>query len=418
MSSEPRGAGSGTGRIRWPVLALALVACADARDTAGAPAVTAIEPLGSPAGAHSSEPNLAVDARGRVHMTWHERASGSAYALRYSILDGAAWTAPRTIVERSDFFKNWADFPSVHVTRTGRVLVHWLQRSGSGRYTYDVRIAQSSDDGVSWSTPAVLNRDGVPAEHGFVSLFAAEGDSVEAVWLDGRKTVNAGPSRAMQLATTRIGPDGGFGVERMLDTRICDCCQTSAALTPRGAVVVYRDRSADEVRDIAIVRRVAGEWTEPALVHADNWQIAACPVNGPSVAARGDTVAVAWFTGAQDTARVRVAFSADAGATFSPPIRVDDGQPAGRVDVEFDDKGRALVSWLERSGGENAEVRLRAVQRSGTLSPSVRVAASSAGRPSGFPQMVRRGPELVIAWTVPGDTSRVHVAVSRLSRGE
>lgn len=418
MSPESRRSCSGAGRIRCPVLALALVACAGSRDSAGTPAVTAIEPLGSPAGAHSSEPNLAVDARGRVHMTWHERTSGSAYALRYSILDGVSWAAPRTIVERSDFFKNWADFPSVHVTTTGRVLVHWLQRSADGRYTYDVRVAQSSDDGVSWSVPTVLNRDGVPAEHGFVSLFAAEGDSVEAVWLDGRNTVNAGAARAMQLATTRIAPDGGFGVERMLDTRICDCCQTSAALTPRGAVVVYRDRSPDEVRDIAIVRRDAGGWTEPAVVHADNWQISACPVNGPSVAAHGDTVAVAWFTGAQDTARVRVAFSADAGATFAAPIRVDDGRPAGRVDVEFDDEGRALVSWLERSGGENAEVRLRAVDRSGRLAPSVRVASSSAGRSSGFPRMVRRGSELVMAWTVAGDTSRIHVALARLPRDE
>lgn len=406
-------------RARWSrCLILALAACGGAREPGDDPAVAGLAPLPSPAGMHSSEPNLAVDTRGRVHMTWHEQVSGSAYALRYAILDGGAWTAPRTVVTRDDFFKNWADFPSVHVTPSGRVLVHWLQRSGNGRYTYDVRVAQSTDDGATWSAPAVLNRDGVPAEHGFVSLFAAEGDSVEAVWLDGRNTVNAGADRAMQLASTRIGPDGGYGVERMLDTRICDCCQTSAALTTRGAVVVYRDRSHDEVRDIAIVRRVGGAWTDPAIVHADHWQIAACPVNGPSVSARGDTVAVAWFTGAQDTARVRVAFSADAGATFAPPIRVDDGQPAGRVDVEFDDEGRALVTWLERTGGENAEVRLRAVRPSGARSPSVVVAASSAARPSGFPRMVRRGAELVIAWTEPGDTSRVRTALARLARLE
>jgi hypothetical protein len=405
-------------RQRTPVIAVAacaaLVAGACTRD---APLVAAIEPLASPAGPASGEPNLAVDARGRVHMTWLEKASDSTTALRYAALAGGAWSAPRTIAERSDFFVNWADFPSVFAAPSGRLIVHWLQRSANGKYTYDVRIAQSSDDGATWSPPAVLNRDAVPAEHGFASLFGADGDSVEAVWLDGRNTTDSTKPRAMQLANTRIAADGGYGVEQMLDTRICDCCQTAAAMTSRGPVVVYRDRSPDEVRDVAIVRRLNGVWTEPSLVHADNWEIAACPVNGPAVAARGDTVVVAWFTGAGDTARVQAAFSRDAGATFAAPIRVDDGTPGGRVDVELDAGGRAIVSWLENTGGERAEVRLRDVALSGRASPSVTVALSSAKRPSGFPRMVRAGGDLVIAWTQPGDPARIRVAKARLTSG-
>lgn len=393
---------------------LVTVGCARAEPAALAGTVQAIA---SPARANSGEPNLAVDAKGRVHMTWLEKTADKAYALRYARLEGASWTAPATIVERSDFFVNWADFPSVFVTASGRIMVHWLQRSANGTYTYDVRIAQSVDDGTTWSEPVVLNRDGLAAEHGFASLFAAEGDSIEAVWLDGRNTVDTTGPRAMQLANTRIGPDGGFGAEQMLDTRICDCCQTSAALTPAGPVVVYRDRSEDEIRDIGIVRRVNGRWTEPAKVYDDNWQIAACPVNGPSVAARGDTVVVAWFTGAQDTARVRVAFSTDAGASFSPPVRADDGTPAGRVDVELDAAGRAIVTWLERTGGEDAEVRVRAVARTGAMSPAMTVASSSSKRASGFARIVRRGEDLVVAWTQPGDSARVQVAVGRLAHG-
>ncbi len=64
-------------------------------------------------------------------------------------------------------------------------------------------------------------------------------------------------------------------------------------MTARGPVVAYRDRSVDEVRDIAVVRRVNGTWTTPAVVHDDHWQIAACPVNGPALASRGDTVVIA-----------------------------------------------------------------------------------------------------------------------------
>lgn len=401
-------------RLHLFVLVLGLASCM--RD-AGSPAVSGLTMIESPAGPASSEPNLAVDDRGRVHLTWHERTSDTTHALRYAILDGPNWTAPRTIVERSDLFVNWADFPSVMVAPPRRVLVHWLQRNGTSRYSYEVRMAQSLDDGATWSPPVVPHRDGLAAEHGFVSMFPAPGDSVEAVWLDGRHTVDTTRPREMQLASTRIAADGGLGTEAIVDTRICDCCQTAAALTALGPIVVYRDRSAEEVRDVAAVRRLGNGWTEPTRVHADGWKIAACPVNGPAVAATGDTVVVAWFTGAQDTARVRVAFSFDAGATFGAPVRVDDGAPAGRVDVELDDTGRAIVSWLERTEGDDAEVRLRAVGADGRASRAFTVSRSSAARSSGFPRMVRRGRDLVIAWTRPEIPSRVQIAIGRLGNG-
>ncbi len=220
----------------------------------------------------------------------------------------------------------------------------------------------------------------------------------------------------MQLGNARLGPDGGVTPNVMVDARICDCCQTSAAVTSQGPVVVYRDRSGEEIRDISVLRRVNGAWTEPARVHADDWHIEGCPVNGPAVDAEGDLVAVAWFTGARDTARVNVAFSSDAGATFGAPVRVDDGNPAGRVDVELDGAGRALVTWLERTGDAGAEVRIRAITREGAVSGPKVIATSQAARSSGFPRMVRSGNSLMIAWTQPGDTSRVRVATAALGR--
>ena len=382
----------------------------DARTT-----TAGVEQLASPAGPASGEPNLMVDAHNRVHMTWIERGADSSSALRYAVLDGDTWSPARTIAQRRDFFVNWADFPSVYATSSGRVIVHWLQRSGTARYAYHAWIAQSTDDGATWSAPRRVHRDSSATEHGFLSFVAADGDSVQAIWLDGRKHGDTAHTREMQLATTRVAPDGGLGAEMLLDQRICDCCQTSAALTSRGAVVVYRDRSPDEVRDIYIVRLTSTGWTTPAAVHHDNWQIAACPVNGPAIAARGDTVAVAWFTAAGDTARVFTALSTDAGATFAAPARVDDGQPIGRVDVELEAGGRILVSWLERRGADDADVRLRSVVPGAEHEKSMVVASSAAARASGFPRLALRGPDVVLAWTNPRDSARVEVGVLRRS---
>jgi hypothetical protein len=376
--------------------------------------ITAID---APAGPNSGEPNLAVDVSGRVHLSWLERNADSTVALRLAVRDDGQWSTPVSVTSRSDLFVNWADFPSVFVAPSGRLVIHWLQKQPGGKYSYDVFTRQSTDGGTTWSEPRVLHDDGVAAEHGFVSFFATDGDSVEAVWLDGRATAGGhGEHRgSMQLGNARIGADGGGAPTALLDSRICDCCQTSAAMTAHGPVVVYRDRSPDEIRDIGILRRVNGKWTEPALVHTDDWHIEGCPVNGPSVVANGDNVAVAWFTGARDTARVNVAFSQDAGATFGAPTRVDDGNPAGRIDVEFDASGRALVTWLERVGDSGAEVRIKVVARDGAISPAMVVASSAAARASGFPRMVRSGGEIIFAWTQPGDTARVRMASARLT---
>jgi hypothetical protein len=179
-------------------------------------------------------------------------------------------------------------------------------------------------------------------------------------------------------------------------------------------VVVYRDRSADEVRDIGAARFVGGRWTEPTLVHRDGWKIEGCPVNGPSIAADGRRVAVAWYTAAGDTPRVRVAFSSDAAAQFGAPVEVDDGKPMGRVDVALLADGSALVSWLERTA-DGGEVRARRVYADGRRGQAVTIAKTSVERASGFPHLVRSGDRIVFAWTEASKPSAVRTATLTVS---
>ena len=121
-------------------------------------------------------------------------------------------------------------------------------------------------------------------------------------------------------------------------------------------------------------------------------------------------MAVAWFTGADSTPAVKVAFSSDAGATFAPPVRVDGGNPEGRADVELLPDGGAIVSWIERTGQTEAEVRVRHVGADGRMGEPRTLAASSSARSTGFPRMVRAGGDLVFAWTGAGKPSSIHAA--------
>jgi hypothetical protein len=377
---------------------------------------TAVDSLSTPAAPGSAEPNLAVGRDGRVYLSWLEPTPDSAFALRLSSFAGGAWSAPRTIRSGRDFFVNWADFPSVEVLSDGRLAAHWLQRTGKPTYAYAVRVVLSADDGATWTTPLSPHTDTSATEHGFVTLWQ-EGQGLGAAWLDGRQYDKTNPNATNEMAvvTTRISKSGARGAETFLDRRACDCCQVAAAVTSEGPVVVYRDRSPDEIRDIAVVRRVKGTWTQPAPLNRDNWHIASCPVNGPAIAASGRAVAVAWFTAANDSARVKLAFSSDAGATFGAPIRVDEGAPAGRVDVALLKDGSGLVTWVERVGGDTALVRARRVSPTGTAGPPMTVAASSSARTSGFPRMVLSGDTVFFAWTQPTRPSQVRVARRALS---
>lgn len=390
-----------------------------------------VEPVASPTGADAAEPFVGRGPDGTMTLSWLERAADSSVALRLATLgvDGVSWSAPKEIVRRKDLFVNWADFPSVVPLGEGRLLAHWLQRSGNGRYAYDVNLSESRDGGATWGAIALPHAAGVPAEHGFVTILPTGNGGANILLLDGTagallndsirkhtgKAPEEGKGGAMQLGFAEW-TDGAVTMTRILDPRTCDCCQTASAMTSKGPIVVYRDRTEDETRDMSVVRHVNGEWTSPVPLHNDGWKIDYCPVNGPATSAIGDTVVAIWFTGAQDTSRVNVAFSTDAGATFSAPVRADGGTPTGRVDVELLSGDAALVSWLERAGGDTAEVRARVVRRDGRVEPHVVVSPSSGARSSGFPRMARTDDGVLIAWTIPGKPSRVELARIRTER--
>lgn len=398
------------------VLLLTVVAC----DRSTAPSDGWVGPVAavpSPAASGSRYPNLAAGPDGGVVLSWLQSVADGGFALQHSSWHDAAWGTPRTVATGKDWFINWADFPSV-VPVIGTVwAAHWLEQKPGNVYSYDVRIAVSRDAGATWSAPMSPHDDGTPTEHGFVSLFGAE-RSVQAVWLDGRHTSNghghgADLAGAMSLRAARLGSDGRrVGLDHEIDARVCDCCQTDAAVTSEGPVVVYRDRSRGEVRDVALVRWTADGWSAPQPVYEDGWIIDACPVNGPAVDARGSDVAVAWFT-APDVPRIRLAFSGDAGRTFSAPVEVASGKVAGRVDVVLLDDGRAVVTWLQ-DGANGAEILVQPFGRAGAAAPAVLVTRTSVARSSGFPQMVRAAGGLLFAWTESGEPVQVRTAFAAL----
>lgn len=377
---------------------------------AGPPAPGPFELTEAPPEVQSRTPRLSTLAGGML-LSWQTtyETAGTDTAdqvLRFAVWRDGEWSPPRTVVRRDDLFVNWADFPSIIAAGDDSLIAHWLQYNGPGTYAYQVRLAFSGDGGETWSSPIVPHERETETEHGFVSLLAGA-DALEVVWLDGRSYAT-GPEE-MSLRSMSVLRDGVPGAEEVLDSRVCDCCQTSMVAASGGLVVAYRGRTGDEIRDIMAVRRVDGAWRRPVRVHDDGWRIDACPVNGPSLAAAGDVVIATWFTAARDSARVFAAVSGDGGASFGPPVRIDDGRPLGRVAVLDVAAGRFVVAWMEVLEAGGAEIRLRAVDAEGRRSSSVAAGGTSTSRASGFPVLGSFGGEIFVAWTDP-DAHRVRLA--------
>jgi len=361
-----------------------------------------ITELPVPAGPGSMGPNLATAPDGTIVLSWME-PDGDGHLLRHSTFGRNGWGPARTVARGDDWFVNWADFPSVVPLSADLWAAHWLASQPDGGYAYDVNVALSQDAGATWSEPFLPHFDATPTEHGFVTLFP-DSNGVGLVWLDGRKMVNDFDEHdvaasGMTLRSATFGIDQVPIRDQLVDDLTCDCCQTDVAMTPEGPVAVYRDRTTDEVRDIYVSRREFGEWQPGKPVAEDHWEIPACPVNGPIIRADGDTVAVAWFTAADDQPKVRAAWSSTGGRTFGTPVDVSTEVPLGHVGAALLPGGDLVVGWHRRTGAGGAALILRRVSATAAAGRPLVLAGAEHVFAFSVPQLAIAGDDLLVVWT-------------------
>lgn len=381
--------------------------------TAPAPAPLQVEawPLPAPPGA--AQPDLALAPDGRLLLSWVEPLEAGGHRLQLASTRDRrrAWTPALTVAEGGNWFVNWADTPHVYALADGSLWAHWLENTGPSRMDYGIALARSADGGHSWTrTPAVHPH--TRGDHGFVTFWAQGRDQLGLAWLDSRQKAAAGQGgghdgheshhagAAMMLRAAVHGPQGTQLAEWPLDASTCDCCTTASARTASGTVVVYRGRSAGEVRDTRIVRLQDGAWTAPRDVHRDGWHFAGCPVNGPVVAADGEQVWVAWYTEAGGEPELRMARSGDSGDSFQAPVTVARGpQVLGRVAL-VTGGGHLFAAWLEEAAAGTQKLRLARYDAGLSTPLEVEVATLQArGRASGMPRLQWMGDAAWLVWT-------------------
>lgn len=381
-------------------------------------ATAAVTPLASPAPDGSGESSLHTGPDGTTYLTFSApgRAADERALWVSTLAPGAdAWSKPRAIVSTAMLMENWADFATLTVGTDGQLWAQWYQtREGEDAHGYAGWLARSRDGGTTWSEPAALGEE-------FVSLAPLSAGRVLAVWLESSRSASAhahpategGHEGTMRLKARLLASDGTRLQDWVVDPDVCTCCQTT--LTRLGGdrvLLAYRGHAPGEIRDTLYSIFQQTTWSRPRALHADGWKIAACPVNGPAADARGESVAIAWFTGADGQPRVQVKQSRDGGIAFGPALRIDLGKPLGRLDLVKLADDSALVAWLEAAAADNAAgLYVRRVFPDGTLSAPLLVASTGATRASGFPRLATRmdsaNLDVVVSWTdAPAGTAR------------
>ena len=371
--------------------------------TAALPAFSqtfSVTPVANPAGPGSIQPNWSVAPDGAAVFSWIEPSTGGAFTLRYAVRHGASWGPAITIVANRHFFRHPAEMPEVLAVAGGHWFAHWIESPG-GDSDAEYLYVSSSTDGKTWTTPLEAHHDKSPVQHGLASMIANPDGGGSIFWLEALH----GEDAPVALKRTIVDATGKEVREEVLQPDVCGCCPTAVTRTSKGLLVAFRAHSKENIRDIAVTRLENGKWTPPKIVSVDNWQIEACPTNAAAVKAQGDHVVISWFTEADDKPRTQVAFSTDAGSSFTKPVLLSTGHSFGYTSLALDEDGSAIVSWLEQSP-EGAKVMVRRVTSAGIAGPPVEV-AKGGKMALGYPKLFHHGSETLIAW---GNSKHVETA--------
>jgi hypothetical protein len=405
--------------LKFAVIALTgAVAIACGRTTNPADWTVSVQSIGAPAAADSLAPQLTSSSRG-VLASWTEQA-GKTATLKFAERTGEGWSPVRTVASGNDWFVNWADVPSVLRLDDGALAANWLEITDARIEAYNLRLTYSRDDGKTWAPSFLPHHDGTKTQHGFASLFQMPGAGLGVIWLDGRdielsRDLPTFEGGEMAVRFASYDTQWKQTADAEVNHRVCECCPTTAVVTSDGVLTAFRGRDAKDIRDIHVSRLENGKWTAAAPVHTDNWEIFACPVNGPMLSGSGRNVAAAWFTVKNEQGQAYAAFSNDAGRSWGTPIRLDDRGTLGRVDIEMLEDGTAVATWIEFAD-QRSQIKLRLVNPAGDRSPAIPVADLADSRASGYPRIARHDNELVFAWTESSGegAQTVKMAVARL----
>jgi BNR repeat protein len=322
-----------------------------------------------------TQPQLAASGE-RVYVAF---GTGRAIAVARSADGGGTFGEPVTIAVEGVMALGRHRGPRIAATPRALLVAAVVGARGGGA-DGDVVLYRSTDDGRTWSRPAIVNDVSGAAREGLHALAADASGLAVLAWLDLREKGTRIYAAVSRDHGVTWGPD--TLVYASPSGNVCECCHPSVAIGAGGRIAVMFRNSLDGRRDLYVAESRDGvTFAPPAKQGHGSWTLEACPMDGGGVGLRGGVVSSVWRredgiytvsgpaaetrvgTGrdpalAQGDAGVDVAWSAAAGIELrqagAPPKTLGPGQfPAllatrGGTVVAWEHDGRVQVQRVAR----------------------------------------------------------------------
>ena len=355
-------------------------------------------------------PVIALSPDGQRAMAWVSAPDSGTDGRLYVSIDGAP---PAEIRDSLGPIEAHGEAPPKLAYDTAGVL-HALYVVGKvvpgRRFPMSaLRHVSSTDKGQHWSDPASVTDADVFGSYNFHSLHAAANGVLIAAWLDGRD------GKSATFMTRSV--DGGetWSANKRVDiAESCPCCRTAIATDGTGNVYLsWRTVMPGNIRDIVVAHSSDNGVTfgAPVRVHADEWQIDACPHAGPSMQVdKAGRLHIAWWTGKEGVAGVYYAQSSDNAATFGAPVAMGVAKyskPA-HAQLALGDSGVVAVVWDDGTL-ESPVITLR-MSRDNGASFGAPLLVSDKDRSAAFPMVNISGKQLTLVWSEQSREVAEHAA--------
>lgn len=332
---------------------------------------------------------------------WLAWSANGRVAVQRSADLGRTFSKPVFVNHHVDTLDAGADNrPQIAVDSAGRVIAAYTVAKGAD-FAGQVLIARSADGLSAFDAPRPLTHD--DASQRFVAFALDKGGDVFAAWIDKRNLAAAKKAgrdyNGAALAFAWAEPGKDFAVMRIAQDNTCECCRIGLAFAaPRRPVVMWRNLFTGGVRDHAVM--TFSEETKPgpiSRVAVDDWQIEACPHQGPSLAVSATgTYHATWFTEGRARQGLFYARSQDSGRTFSTPMALGDNRRQPSRPFVFAAPGALWLVWKEFDGEESV-VNVMASRDDGASWSQPKALARTADA-SDHPLLVGRGDNVYLSW--------------------
>ena len=349
-----------------------------------------------------TRPPLAVtatfDMKGRL---WLASVEDGHVMVSHSEDQGRTLSTPVMVNPESEFIAaEGENRPKILVADNGNIYISYTQPLETP-FAGNVRFSRSTDGGKSFSAPLTVNDNLDSITHRFEAMGINGRGQIYIAWLDKRDNAAARKrdERYSGIAVYyAVSDDEGksFHANVKVADHSCECCRVAMAMDTDGTpVIAWRHIFGKNVRDHAM-QRLDGKSGFVRLSH-DNWEIDACPHQGPAVSiARDGVYHFVWFDNAPERHGLFYANSPDQGKSFSSPLNFGNFKAQAAHPHVLSMGKRVFIVWKEFDG-ETTSINLIQSSNGGELWSAPQKIAFTADT-SDHPMLIGNGEKVYLSW--------------------